>query len=289
MKEEGVFSKIEDELGQKITGFKGISGGNIATTNQLRFENGQYAFLKTDPYAPDMFSREAKGLKELGKVDCVRTPKVILVDQEYLLLEFIEEGKKDKEFYSRFGKQLARMHKRTKSKYGFKENNYIGATPQINIPLVNEAENWCDFYYSKRLLHQYKLAEKNGLVGNELKNGFLLLEGRIEEILEGSEEKPTILHGDLWSGNYLCDSDTNPCLIDPAVYYGHREADLAMTKLFGGFSDDFYSSYRKEYPLPQGFDYRENIYHLYHILNHLNLFGNSYYGQAVRLIWSYLK
>ncbi len=288
MRIEGVFSKIEDLIGQKITGFKSISGGSIATSNQIRFEDGKYAFLKTDPYDETMFFNEANGLKEIHKTGCIRVPKVLSVDSDLLLLEFVEEGRKDKDFFSRFGFQLANLHRRTSSKFGYKENNFIGATPQINIALKTETTNWCDFYYNKRLLYQYELAESNGLVGNELKNGFLILESRIEEILEGSEEKPSLLHGDLWSGNFLCDQQSNPCIMDPAVYYGHREADLAMTKLFGGFPIEFYRAYQKENPLPQGFDYRENIYLLYHVLNHLNLFGNSYYGQAVRLVWSYL-
>lgn len=288
MRIEGVFSKVEDLIGQKITGFKSISGGSIATANQIRFEDGKYAFLKTDPYDDTMFFKEANGLKEIHKTRCIRVPQVLFVDSELLLLEFIEEGHKDKDFFTRFGSQLANLHRRSSSKFGFKEDNFIGATPQLNNPIKTEATNWCDFYYNKRLLYQYELAEHNGLVGNELKNGFLILESRIEEILEGSEEKPTLLHGDLWNGNFMCDQQSNPCIMDPAVYYGHREADIAMTKLFGGFPDEFYQAYQKENPLPQGYDYRENIYLLYHVLNHLNLFGNSYYGQAVRLVWSYL-
>jgi len=288
MRIEGVFSRIEDFTSQKITGFKSISGGSTSTANQIRFENGEYAFLKTKPYTEDVFLKEANGLKEIRKTACIRVPKVLFVESDVLLLEFIETGNKNKNFFSQFGIQMANLHKRSSRKFGFKEDNYIGATSQINSTRNTETDNWCDFYYNKRLLYQYKLAESNGLVGNELKNGFLILEGRIEEILEGSEEKPTLLHGDLWSGNFLCDKDSNPCLIDPAVYYGHREADLAMTKLFGGFSSDFYRSYQKELPLPQGYDYRENIYQLYHVLNHLNLFGNSYYEHAVRLVWSYL-
>lgn len=288
MRVDCIFSKIEDLIGQKITGSKYISGGRIATITQIRFENGYYALLKTEPYFEDLFFKEANGLKEIRKTACIRVPEVLYIDSDTLLLEFIQEGNKDKDFFSRFGIQLANLHKKTAGKFGFKEDNYIGGTSQINSIVKTKTSNWCDFYYNKRLLYQYKLAENNGLVGDELKNGFLILENRIEEILEGSEEKPTLLHGDLWSGNFLCDENSNPCLIDPAVYYGHREADLAMTKLFGGFTDDFYRSYQRKMPLPQGFDYRENIYRLYHVLNHLNLFGNSYYGQAVRLVWSYL-
>ncbi|MPQ47037.1 phosphotransferase [Marinifilum sp. N1E240] len=288
MKAAGVVNKIEDWAGKKIVNYKSVTGGSIAKTDQIEFEDGRSGFLKTGSELSDVFQKEANGLKELAKTNCIRVPEVLLVDENFLLLEFIEQRRKDQKFFIHFGEQLANLHSRTAFKFGFKEDNYIGSTPQLNTTKPNEAENWIDFYYNKRLLYQYKLAEQKGLAGNELKNGFLILENRIEEILEGSEEKPTLIHGDLWNGNYLCDVNSNPVLIDPAVYYGHREADLAMTKLFGGFDDIFYDTYSKHKPLPQGYDYRENIYMLYHVLNHLNLFGNSYYGQAVRLVWSYL-
>ncbi len=131
------------------------------------------------------------------------------------------------------------------------------------------------------------MAEKNGHATNELKSGMKFLESKLEKILEGSKEQPTLLHGDLWGGNYISDQRGNPCLVDPAVYYGHREADLAMTKLFGGFDVKFYSAYQEAFPLKEGWEYRENIYKLYHILNHLNLFGTSYLGQAISLINTY--
>lgn len=283
-----IINKIQDWAGSKLRKHKSVSGGSIAQTDIIQFEDGRTCFLKTGSEHLDGFYKEASGLKEIQKAKCIRTPEVLHVDESFLLLEYIEQGRKDKNFFIRFGEQLANLHNRSNLKFGFKEDNYIGSTPQLNIPNKTEAESWVDFYYNKRLLYQYKLAEQNQLVGNELKNGFLVLENRIEEILEGSEEKPCLLHGDLWGGNYLCDVDSNPVLIDPAIYYGHREADLAMTKLFGGFTNEFYQAYRKHKPLPQGYDHRENIYLLYHVLNHLNLFGSSYYGQAVRLVWSYL-
>ena len=283
-----IIDKLQDWAGSNLRKQKSVSGGSIAQTDIIQFEDGRTCFLKTGSEHLDGFYKEASGLKEIQKAKCIRTPYVLHVDEDFLLLEYIEQGRKDQNFFIRFGEQLANLHNRSSLKFGFKEDNYIGSTPQLNQPNKTEAESWVDFYYNKRLLYQYKLAEQNQLVGNELKNGFLVLENRIEEILEGSEEKPCLLHGDLWGGNYLCDLDSNPVLIDPAVYYGHREADLAMTKLFGGFTNEFYQAYRKQKPLPQGYDHRENIYLLYHVLNHLNLFGSSYYGQAVRLVWSYL-
>lgn len=144
------------------------------------------------------------------------------------------------------------------------------------------------FYYNKRLLFQYRLAERNGYATAALRNGISKLESRIHTILSGSEELPCLLHGDLWSGNFLCDSLGNPVLIDPAVYYGHREADLAMTRLFGGFPETFYRAYDKEYPLAAGYFYREGLYKLYHVLNHLNLFGTGYLGEAESILKFYL-
>ena len=130
--------------------------------------------------------------------------------------------------------------------------------------------------------------EKNGLADEDLRKSFSRLESKISDILKDSQEQPSLLHGDLWSGNYMVDEHGNACIIDPAVYYGHREADLAMTRLFGGYSEDFYKSYNESFPLKDGWEYRENIYKLYHVLNHLNLFGKGYYSQALSLIRSYL-
>lgn len=283
-----IISKVEDWAGQKVMSTKSIGGGCISKAEMLTFEKGESCFMKTRCSAADVFGKEAKGLQELKKANTIRVPEVLFVDQDCLLLEQIHIGEQAPEFFSNFGRQLARLHQYGALRFGFPQDNYIGNSPQMNTCNKLEAENWCDFYYNKRLLYQYKLAEENGLVGPELKNGFILLENRIEEILEGSEEKPALLHGDLWSGNFLCDEQSQACLIDPAVYYGHREAEMAMTHLFGGFDTSFYSSYQKTYPLPEGYDYRQNIYMLYHVLNHLNSFGKNYYGQAVKLLWSYL-
>ncbi|NWF49767.1 MAG: fructosamine kinase family protein, partial [Ignavibacteriaceae bacterium] len=163
-----------------------------------------------------------------------------------------------------------------------------GSNPQINIPDEKEKLNWTLFYFNKRILFQLQLAERFGNATEELRKAISKLEDKIEDIIKGSEEKPSLLHGDLWSGNYMVDENGNAVLIDPAVYYGHREADLGMTKLFGGFSSEFYRAYNETYPLEDGYEYRENIYKLYHVLNHLNLFGGGYYSQALSLIKYYV-
>lgn len=281
-----IIARIEDWAGEKVIGTQSVGGGCIANARQVRMESGQVFFLKSG-FSNSMFRNEANGLRELAKADAIRVPEVLLQGDDFLLLEFIQQGGKKRTFFEDFGRQFAQMHRYHADHFGFYEDNYIGATLQKNIPKGDEATGWTTFYWNKRLLFQLKLAERNGYADEKLRSGFRKLEEKIEDILAGSEEPPTLLHGDLWSGNYMSDENGEPVIIDPAVYYGHREADLAMTKLFGGFSSEFYAAYREANPLPDGYENRENIYLLYHVMNHLNLFGNSYHGQAVSLLYSY--
>jgi fructosamine-3-kinase len=282
-----VKNKLEEILGEEARVISGIGGGSIADSNIIETSSGKRFFLKTG-FSSSMFINEANGLKELRKPGCIKIPEVIAADRDFLLLELVTPGPRIKNFWKVFGRQFAEMHKFTARSYGFYENNYIGATPQMNIPSESEQNNWVEFYLNKRLGFQIELAEKNGYGTPELKRAFSKLAEKIDTILEGSEESPALLHGDLWSGNYITGSEGEPVLIDPAVYYGHREADLAMTYLFGGFSNEFYKAYNEAYPLKDGWEYRLNIYKLYHVLNHLNLFGTGYYGQALRLMEYYL-
>ena len=281
--------KIEDITGTKIISSNSVSGGCISNACKLEMKSGKNYFLKFNDFVSnDMFLKEANGLKELSKANAIRIPNVILAEKSLILLDYIESGHPNKTFFEDFGRKFARLHKLTSDNFGFFENNYIGSTDQLNIPSENEKTNWIEFYWNKRILFQYRLAERNGYATSELKDGIKKLEIRIDEILSGSEEKPSLLHGDLWSGNYMSDENGDACLIDPAVYYGHREADLAMTKLFGGFDNNFYSAYNEANPLKEEWRNRENIYKLYHVLNHLNLFGRSYYSQVISLVKSYL-
>lgn len=282
-----IFQEIEEFLNEKILNKTSVSGGCIANSQKIKTESGRYFFLKTLEKKPKIFQNEANGLKELEKVKAIRIPKVILQNEHFLLLEYIQEGKMDSDFFRKFGFQFAKLHKFTNEDFGFFEDNYIGATQQKNLSTKEEAKSWIEFYFNKRLFFQFKLCEQNGFSTLEMSKLFAQLEAKICKILEGSENIPSLLHGDLWSGNFLVEENGNPCLIDPAVYYGNREADLAMTKLFGGFDAEFYESYNETFPLPDGFKYRENIYKLYHILNHLNLFGKGYYSQAISLMKSY--
>lgn len=281
--------EIESRLETVILKSQSLSGGCINDAQKLITESGKSYLLKLNNSAPeDMFEKEAHGLNELQKANALRVPGAEIYSRNYLVTEFIESGNKSNTFFSDFGRQFADLHRYTNSSFGFYEDNYIGSTLQRNLTDGNENKNWTEFYFNKRLLYQLRLCEKNGYTDDELRDGIHKIENIIEEILQGSEEEPSLLHGDLWSGNYMVDENGNPCIIDPAVYYGHREADLAMTKLFGGYPEEFYRSYNENYPLKENWQYRENIYKLYHVLNHLNLFGLGYYGQALSLIKFYL-
>lgn len=280
--------RIEAFRGSAVEESSPLSGGCISNTYRVTFEDGLSYLIKINEHSPaDMFITEAHGLQELRKANAIKVPEVILYDKDFILLEFIDTGAKKNDFFEEFGRKFAQLHKFSADEFGFYEDNYIGSTPQKNINDENTRRNWTNFYFNKRLLFQYKLAEKNGYTDSEFRKAFEMVTDKIESILQGSEETPSLLHGDLWSGNYMADESGEACLIDPAVYYGNREADLAMTKLFGGFSQTFYDSYNESFPLQEGWKYRENIYILYHVLNHLNLFGSGYYAHALSLIKFY--
>ncbi len=282
--------KIEEAAGEEIKTLTSLSGGCISSAYKLETFSGRSFFLKINPGASgDMFIKEAHGLNELRKSGAIKIPEVLLCDKSFILTGFISQGNKPKNFFTDFGRRLAGLHKYKNSGYGFFEDNYIGSNIQLNVAEGVEKTDWTQFYYNKRIIFQFKLAEKNGYATSELRNGISSLEKRIEKILAGSEEEASLLHGDLWGGNYLADEHGEACLIDPAVYYGNREADIAMTKLFGGFSPEFYGAYNEVYPLAEGYEYREPIYKLYHLLNHLNLFGRGYYSQVVSIIRNYIR
>jgi protein-ribulosamine 3-kinase len=283
-----ITKKIENLRGSAVKKTESLSGGCISNAYKVTFEDNLSFLIKINEHSPvDMFIKEVHGLQELRKANAIKVPEVLLFDAEFILLEFINSASKQKYFFEEFGRKFALLHKYNADEFGFYEDNYIGSTPQININDERTKKNWTSFYLNNRLLYQFKLAEKNGYADSRLRDAFMKTEDKIESILGGSDAKPSLLHGDLWSGNYMTDENGDACLIDPAVYFGHREADLAMTKLFGGFSQAFYDSYNEAFPLEEGWKYRENIYILYHVLNHLNLFGSGYYAHALSLMKFY--
>ena len=278
-------SLIESVLGTKIV--SGLNNDRTPNNSVLTTDTGETYFLKTGP--PGFFFYcEAEGLKEIESCKEINTPPVIAVSDNFILTRYILKGEVTPQFFCNMGRSLARMHKHYATEYGFRSNNYIGTNPQINIARENEKHSWSEFFFNNRILFQYMMAEKKGLLSQPFIERFRKAENNINNILEEVAEAPSLLHGDLWSGNYICGINNSPYLIDCAVYYGHRETDLAMTKIFGGFSADFYRCYNNEFPLQPGWQKRERIYKLYHILNHLNIFGNSYMNEAENLINYYI-
>ncbi|HIA33337.1 MAG TPA: fructosamine kinase, partial [Candidatus Lambdaproteobacteria bacterium] len=255
----------------------------------LVMNSGRVFFLKqVRDGSSGTFESEARGLEELRKAGAVWVPEVVAQGPDYLLLEWIVEGKESTDSsMEELGFQFAKLHHFSGEIFGFPEDNYLGDSPQSNSPSKNGSANWPTFYVENRLQFQAVLAVKNGYTTPELQNLLELLYKKIPDLLSGTEDKPSLLHGDLWCGNYLIDKNGRPWLIDPAVYYGHREADLAMTSLFGGFSKTFYSAYESAFPLVPGYPEREPLYQLYHLLNHLNLFGTGYYRQVISILKRY--
>jgi fructosamine-3-kinase len=199
----------------------------------------------------------------------------------FLLMECIETGRPAGGFFEAFGRALALLHREARgARYGFERDNYIGATEQPN----DWNDDWTAFWREQRLGYQLALARRQGLSdGAMIRHGDRLLE-RLDTLIGEPAEPPSLLHGDLWGGNYLVDERGGPVLIDPAAYYGRREADLAMTHLFGGFDARFHRAYEEVWPLEEGAAERLEIYKLYHLLNHLNLFGGSYYGGCMAIL-----
>lgn len=260
-----------------------VGGGCIADARLAYFADGTSVFVKTARSIQGMFEAEAQGLRELASAGVIRIPRVLAVGVDALVLERINPAPEKPGFFESFGRAFARLHQHRGAAPGFSSDNFIGSTPQINTPL--EAPGWPEFFLQQRLRFQVRLTVKNGF-GGELESLLNRAEDKIAGLLGESNETPSLLHGDLWSGNFMVDDQGEACLIDPAVYYGHREADLAMTRLFGGFPADFYRAYEELTPLAPGHRRRLPVYQLYHLLNHLNLFGRAYFAQCRQILGS---
>ncbi len=259
-----------------------VHGGDISSAWCARAE-GQAVFLKTGPASQlDMFMAEADGLRELAKAGSVRVPKVLGCvcsgNESLLALEWIDFELPSARSERLLGSSLASLHQYSAEKFGWQRDNTIGATLQRNP----WSDDWVEFFKTHRIGHQLQLAEQNGFGGNLQVMGARLLQG-IGRFFSGYWPEPSLLHGDLWNGNWAACAGT-PVLFDPAVYYGDRETDIAMTRLFGGFSKSFYEAYNETWPLSEGYAERERLYQLYHVLNHLNLFGVAYLGRAESLL-----
>ncbi len=266
--------------GLEARGRQPVGGGCINAAWTLETSAGAFFVKLNDAASEAMFAAEAAGLAVLAAAGAVRVPRPVCHgragERAYLVLERLELRGGDRTSAARLGRELAALHATHAEAFGWSRDNTIGSTPQPN-GWLNE---WVGFWRERRLGFQLDLAGRHG---HPLRGGERLLD-RLDALLAGHDPAPSLLHGDLWGGNWAALPDGAPVLFDPAVYHGDREADLAMTELFGGFDAAFYAAYREAAPLDAGYPVRRDLYNLYHVLNHLNLFGGGYAGQAQRLI-----
>lgn len=259
-----------------------VGGGDISAAWRLAAVGGD-VFIKTGPLsAADMFSAEAEGLLEIANTDTIRVPELIATGRGdatvFLALEWLNFETPGVVVERQLGERLAQMHHATRDQYGWHRDNTIGLTQQQNTT----HDDWVEFFRERRLRKQFQLAAEKGFGGELQERGARLLK-RLPVFFDGAAPAASLLHGDLWGGNWAC-SEGEPVIFDPAVYYGDRETDIAMTRLFGGFGTDFYDAYESSWPLREGHRERQVLYQLYHVLNHLNLFGSAYLGRALGLI-----
>ena len=260
-----------------------VGGGCINETWRWPADTGALFVKLAAPTRLAMFEAEQAGLEELAAAQAVRVPRPLAVgataEAAYLALEWIEFGPSRPESESALGEQLAWQHRVLAREYGWSRDNTIGSTPQSNTTHAD----WATFFRERRLRAQLELAGSNGYGGALQTRGARLLEC-MAAFFTSYRPVPSLLHGDLWGGNWGVDTDGRPVIFDPAVYYGDREADIAMTRLFGGFGNRFYTAYHATWPLDQAAGTRRTLYNLYHVLNHLNLFGSAYLAQAEGMI-----
>lgn len=259
-----------------------LAGGDINTAFRLQDGQNSYFVKLNRPEWIAMFAAEFAGLQELAKTNTLRVPVPVTYGQTdthcFLVLEYLELGYSRSTSNRLLGQQLACLHQQKQPYFGWYRDNTIGSTAQIN----QQSHDWLDFWHKQRLGFQLQLAAKNGY-GGRLQTMGERLNSELAVFFNHSPV-PSLLHGDLWSGNAATDKQGNPVVFDPACYYGDREADLAMTELFGGFGSDFYAAYNDVWALDKGYRTRKSLYNLYHVLNHLNLFGRGYLHQAENMI-----
>ena len=275
-----------------VAGKTPVSGGDINRAYALLLSDGSRLFMKANRKEnADFFRAEAEGLEALKSTGAIHVPEVIARgtdgNESFLLLEYIEEGRRNPAASEELGRRLAQLHMADTEayvpggRYGFRHDNYIGAGFQCNDPAVS----WTEFFIDRRLRPQFERASYYWDSGyRKTVDRFL---DKAERYL-AEPDRPSLIHGDLWAGNYMIDSSGEPWLIDPAAYVGHAEADLAMTELFGGFDRRFYDAYRETAGIDPGYADRRDLYNLYHLLNHLNLFGGSYLYSVKSIISRYI-
>lgn len=285
MSVEDVLNALRSEVGElDDASVRAVGGGSINRGYHVSARDGARYFLKLNQASMlHMFEAEWAGLQELATAAAVRVPQPVASgaagDTAWLLMERLELGSRTSAAARTLGERLARQHRVIRDEFGWHRDNTIGSTPQINTPM----SHWIEFLRDKRLGYQLRLAADNGLSPRVVARGMALLD-RLPEFFDGHAPVASLLHGDLWGGNWGATPDGEPVIFDPAVYFGDREADIAMTMLFGGFGGEFLEAYDATWPLDEGFRRRVDLYNLYHVLNHYNLFGGGYQRQAADML-----
>ena len=277
--------------GLQIVGKQQVYGGDINRTYRLTLSDGTSVFMKSNTLKNlPFFEAEAKGLEALRQTNAIGVPQVLGIgtDQNisFLLMEYLEAAPGIGGYWEVFGRELAALHRADaqhlteNGKYGFPSDNYIGATPQKNTPMMG----WIDFFRECRLLPQIRMADR--YFDPKIRQLCTKLSDRLDDYLS-EPEFPSLLHGDLWSGNAAPGPDGKAWIFDPAAYVGHYEAELAMTELFGRYPQEFYRAYSEVTPIDSSYRDRRDLYNLYHLLNHLNLFGDSYLSSVRQILSRY--
>lgn len=275
---ESIKLAIQSQLEVEIISEKSLHGGDINQASKIETNSGDFFFLKWNQTAPsNMFETEANGLELLrSALTNLIIPEIFLIGDNFLLLEFIEESNRGSSFD--FGVQLAKLHRTSNELFGLGHSNFIGRLPQQN----KYHADWLEFFMRERLEPQVKMAIDSGNLSVSFSSIFDRVMNYTYVVFP--DEPPALLHGDLWGGNYMFNSEGKACIFDPAVYFGHREMDIAMSRLFSGFDASFYNGYNEEYPLAKGAEERFKLCNLYPILVHANLFGGHYISQAEALL-----
>lgn len=278
---------IEATIGSTITNASSISGGDINIARLIETDKGSF-FVKINdsPQSSKMLETEARGLNLLAQSQAIDIPAVeahgTSSGTTWLMLEYIRPGAPSNVFWEDFGQSLAQLHRQTNESFGLDHDNFIGSLPQSN----KREDNTISFLIKQRLLPQLNMALLSGQLNSNDEQNFEILFKKLPGLIP--DEPPALTHGDLWRGNFLCSSKGKPVLIDPAVSFAHREMDLAMSRLFGGFSTRFYEAYQEAFPTHPELEHRLGIYQLYYLLVHVNLFGRGYVGQVRSVLSAYL-
>jgi len=278
-----IISEVEEQTGLRAGDASPVSGGDINRACKLQMNDGQLLFLKWNQQAPArMFETEAKGLQLLSAPNTgLFIPEAIAFGRNWLLMEYLQTGPPGADAPEEFGRSLGRLHRSSNDDFGLDHDNFIGRLPQSN----RKHSGWHEFFISERIEPQIRMATDSGKFDRSINQVFKRFTLNTKNLFP--EEPPALLHGDLWSGNYAFTKNGSASVYDPAVYYGHREMDIGMTLLFGGFSSGFYRGYNEVYPLEKKYKSRVDVCQLYPLLVHANLFGGGYVQRSRSILKSY--